>query len=73
MCIRDRYRDSQWKLNVYHGHDIGELYDMEADPFEHESLWDSPAHQGIKLDLMKRSFDATVLAADPGPPRVSSY
>lgn len=67
------YRDSQWKLNVYHGHDIGELYDMEADPFEHESLWDSPAHQGIKLDLMKRSFDATVLAADPGPPRVSSY
>ena len=67
------YRDSRWKLNVYHGHDIGELYDMEADPFEHESLWDSPAHQGIKLDLMKRSFDATVLAADPGPPRVSSY
>ena len=46
---------------------------MEADPHEHNSLWDSPDHQDIKLDLMQRSFDATVLAADPGPPRVSSY
>ena len=67
------YRDRRWKLNVYHGHGIGELFDMEADPQEHDSLWDSPDHQGIKLDLMQRSFDATVLAADPGPPRVSSY
>ena len=67
------YRDRRWKLNVYHGHGIGELFDMEADPHEHNSLWDSPDHQDIKLDLMQRSFDATVLAADPGPPRVSSY
>ena len=67
------YRDRRWKLNVYHGHGIGELFDMEADPHEHDSLWDSPDHQGIKLDLMQRSFDATVLAADPGPARVSSY
>ena len=67
------YRDRRWKLNVYHGHGIGELFDMESDPQEHHSLWDSPDHQDIKLDLMQRSFDATVLAADPGPPRVSSY
>lgn len=67
------YRDRRWKLNVYHGHGIGELFDMEADPQEHDSLWDSPEHRDIKLDLMQRSFDATVLAADPGPPRVSSY
>ena len=67
------YRDRRWKLNVYHGNGIGELFDMEADPQEHNSLWDSPDHQDIKLDLMQRSFDATVLAADPGPPRVSSY
>ena len=67
------YRDRRWKLNVYHGHGIGELFDMQADPREHHSLWDSPDHQDVKLDLMQRSFDATVLAADPGPPRVSSY
>jgi arylsulfatase A-like enzyme len=67
------YRGRRWKLNVYHGHGIGELFDMQADPHEHDSLWDSPDHQDIKLDLMQRSFDATVLAADPGPPRVSSY
>ena len=67
------YRDRRWKLNVYHGHGIGELFDMDADPNEHDSLWDCPDHQDIKLNLMQRSFDATVLAADPGPPRVSSY
>ena len=67
------YRDRRWKLNVYHGHGIGELFDMQADPREHHSLWDSPDHRDVKLDLMQRSFDATVLAADPGPPRVSSY
>ncbi len=67
------YRDRRWKLNVYHGHAVGELFDLDADPHEHHSLWDSPQHQDVKLDLLERSFDAAMLAADPGPPRVSSY
>ncbi|HUX85838.1 MAG TPA: sulfatase-like hydrolase/transferase, partial [Chloroflexota bacterium] len=28
------YRDRHWKLIVYHDHAIGELYDMENDPYE---------------------------------------
>lgn len=67
------YRDHRWKLNVYHGHDVGELYDLDDDPYEHRSLWESSAHQDIKLKLLQRSFDATFLASDPGPPRVSPY
>jgi hypothetical protein len=67
------YRDRRWKLIVYHNHGLGELYDMQNDPFEFESLWDSPAHQDVKADLLRRSFDATVSALDYGPERVMPY
>ncbi|HEU5314901.1 MAG TPA: sulfatase-like hydrolase/transferase, partial [Chloroflexota bacterium] len=66
------YRDRRWKLVVYHGLEVGELYDMQTDPWEHENLWDSPEaeHQRVKTDLLKRSFDATVRAMDYGPKRI---
>ena len=67
------YRDRRWKLVVYHGHDTGELYDMENDPHEFESLWDSAEHQAVKGDLLRRSFDATVRAMDYGPKRITPY
>lgn len=67
------YRDRRHKLVVYHDHGRGELYDMERDPHEHESLWDDPASQALKVELMQRSFDATVRAIDYGPPRVMSH
>ncbi|MBA2447366.1 MAG: sulfatase-like hydrolase/transferase [Chloroflexi bacterium] len=67
------YRDRRWKLIIYHGHEIGELYDMERDPFEFDSLWDDPEHQAIKLELLRKSFDATVRAMEYGPRRVMPY
>jgi arylsulfatase A-like enzyme len=57
------YRDQQYKLVVYHGHGLGELYDLVNDPGEFDSLWDSADYQALKLELMQRSFDATVRAA----------
>ena len=63
------YRDQRWKLIVYHNHNLGELYDLNHDPWEHNDLWDKPACGEIKQDLLQRSFDATVMAMDPGPPR----
>jgi len=64
------YRDDRYKLVVYHGHGLGELYDLHNDPGEFHNLWDDPAHQARKLDLMQRSFDASMLAMDRGPRRI---
>jgi len=67
------FRDRRWKLVTYHGHGLGELYDLETDPWEHHDLWDSPTHQEIKFDLLQRSFDAAIGALDRGPERVMRF
>ena len=65
--------DGRLKLVVYHGHNVGELYDLHEDPHEFVNLWDDPGAQGIKYGLMKRLFDAVMLATDEGQPRVGRY
>ena len=64
------YRDKRYKLVVYHGHEEGELYDLVDDPDEFNNLWHLPDKQDIKLDVLKRSFDASMFAMDRGPKRV---
>ena len=66
------YRDRRYKLSVYHGHEIGELYDLENDPWEFDNLWDDPAHRELKADLIYRSFDSHVLlTTDVGSRRIA--
>jgi hypothetical protein len=67
------YRDDRWKLVVYHGLDAGELYDLREDPHEFRNLWNDAPSQAVKLKLIRQSFDATMLATDPGQPRVGRY
>lgn len=64
------YRNERYKLCVYHGHEVGELYDMQEDPNEFENLWDSPTHVDIKHRLIKASFDRCMLTIDRGPQRI---
>ncbi len=64
------YFDGRYKLSVYHGHDLGELYDLAEDPHEFENLWDEPDYQKLKLDLILRSFDASMLELDVGSERI---
>lgn len=66
-------RTKEYKLVNYHGHEKGELFDLENDPNEFENLWDDPDYQQIKLELMRKSFDATVSAIDTGPKRIGRY
>ena len=66
------YRDRRYKLVVYHGHKLGELYDLQEDPWEHENLWDDPGHEGVKNRLIFAAFDAHVLlTTDVGSRRIA--
>ncbi len=66
-------RDRRYKLVIYHGHEHGELFDMESDPGEFENHWDDPAQAETKLRLLKASFDSLVFAVDVGPEASSVY
>ncbi len=66
------YRNRKYKLSVYHGHDIGELYDLEEDPWEFNNLWEDPDYAKLKAELIYKSFDAHVLlTTDVGSRRVA--
>ncbi len=58
------YFDGRYKLVAYHNHDLGELYDLSEDPGEFVNLWDKADCLGLRADLLKRSFDAAMLATD---------
>ena len=66
-------RDLRYKLAVYHGHPVGELFDLENDPHEHDNLWDSARHADVRFDLLRRCFDATAFAIDTGPEATRSH
>jgi arylsulfatase A-like enzyme len=65
------YRDRRYKLVVYHGHGLGELYDLDADPHEFDNRWDDADYGQIKEQLLIASFDASIRAAvDVGSKRI---
>jgi len=59
--------DGRYKLSVYHGHQYGELYDLERDPGEFDNLWESPAHAELRCRLIRESLDRMAFALDLGP------
>jgi arylsulfatase A-like enzyme len=66
-------RDERYKLTAYHAHDLGELYDLQEDPWEFQNLWDDPAHQEQRHRLLKCCLDEVALSIDLGPPQVADY
>jgi arylsulfatase len=66
-------RDNHFKLVVYHGHDVGELFDLQTDPGEFQNLWDDPVYAGARFRLIKASFDALAFAVDVGSAQVAHY
>jgi len=67
------YRDRRWKLNTFHDKAITELYDLDADPWEHQDLSAHPDYQAIKWQLLERSFAATAYAHAPEAPRTQPF
>ena len=60
-------------MTISNGTWIRGLFNMKNDPKEYENLWDSPKYQSIKYEMMKKSFDQTVLSMDTGPARLGRY
>lgn len=54
------YYDGRYKLTVFHGQEIGELYDHATDPDEFDNRWDDPACQALKCDLILKNFAQSV-------------
>jgi arylsulfatase A-like enzyme len=67
------YRTQQYKLITYHGHEKGELFNLEKDPNEFHNLWDDPKYKDIRFELIKKSFDAAIRTSDTGPERIGRY
>ena len=67
------YRGERYKIVVYHGHEHGELYDLQEDPGEFKNLWDEPDCAGLRFELMRRNFDALAFSVDTGPPQTRPF
>ena len=66
------HRTRSHKLVVYHGKGVGELFDLEQDPWEFDNLWDNPGAAAIKHRMLAESFDAHVLlTTDVGSERIA--
>jgi arylsulfatase A-like enzyme len=63
-------RDERYKLVLYHGHDLGELYDLGEDPDEFNNQWDEPAASETKMRLLIKSFDISMQSMEWGPKRI---
>lgn len=66
-------RTNNYKIISYHGTGQGELYDLINDPDEFQNLWDSGEHTALKLELLQKCFDASVLSMDPLPERLGPF
>lgn len=66
-------RDRRHKLSVYHGHEMGELFDLDRGAEEFTNRWDDSDYVEVRFDLLKRSFDALAFAVDFGSPQVCQF
>ena len=66
------YRNATHKLVIYHRDNLGELFDLEADPWEHQNLWNDPGSEALKNKLILESFnDHVMLTTDVGSERIA--
>ena len=67
------YFDGRYKSVIYHGHGLGELYDLAEDPDEVDDLWDKPEATKLKQKVALRHLDAYAESTWAGIDRTGAY
>ena len=67
------YRDERYKLIIYHGKDIMELYDLHQDPWEHHDLSRDGNTTSLITEMIKKSYDSSVFARHAMPSRSNPF
>lgn len=62
--------DGRWKSIIYHGHPVGEIFDLALDPGEFDNLWHDTA---LRAERLKMHLDALAGTISGGPPRILDY
>ena len=65
MCVRTE----QYKMAYYQKLNMGELYDLKADPQETYNLWDSSNARAARESMMQTMLSRVVDTVDPIPER----
>lgn len=65
------YVNSRYKLTVYYNQPYGELFDLEADPGEVNNLWDDPASNELKSQLLLKYIHAELGKEPLWMPRIA--
>jgi arylsulfatase A-like enzyme len=67
------YYDGRYKVCVYQGHGVGEIYDLQNDPGEFENLWDRRDFTETKAMLLHKAYSGYMSTSDAGIRRTHPY
>ncbi|MDR1625869.1 MAG: sulfatase-like hydrolase/transferase [Spirochaetia bacterium] len=67
------YFDGRYKVCVYQGHELGEIYDLEKDPGEFNDLWNEASFTAEKAELLHKAYSGYMSTSDAGIRRTHPY
>ena len=65
--------DGRYKICIYEGHEIGELYDLETDPGEFDNLWEKEEFAALKAEMTLKATNKFLNSSDAGLARTGRY
>ncbi|MDG2034570.1 MAG: DUF4976 domain-containing protein, partial [Rhodospirillales bacterium] len=56
-----------WRVSLYDGSDLAEMYDLRSDPHEMNNLWNDTDHIAVQAALMERMAREMIHYTDLSP------
>lgn len=67
------YYDGRYKVVIYQGHDLAEIYDLQEDPGEFDNLWFKEGYEDLKLELLQKAISGYMATSSAGVYRTGRY